>query len=158
MSKSLLSRLVLGLVFCPTNRLRIFARFREQSAFTAPTSLSLGLSLQVDLNRPQHNGQCKPFSPVVSLCQFCASFDRRGVPTLWQRPNERRAQIVTVSNRLCVGRDHHRSVPDPLSWPLFSTTKTAIKLHTLMVMRGAIPSLFKSSTARCTSQSPRHPR
>ena len=61
----LLSRSILGPVFCSVDRPRIFARHRDQFECAAPTFLSLGFSLQDDL--AQHLVQRQPSSTMGSL-------------------------------------------------------------------------------------------
>jgi hypothetical protein len=153
----LLSRSVLGAVFCSADRPRFFARFRVQFACAAPTFPSLGFSLQDDL--AQHHGQLEPRSAMVSLCGFGASFDRRGSPTLRQRCNERRAQIVDGRHRLRIGCDHHRSVSESVFLGAVSHDKSRHQTSHLDGSAWIDPKFYshqRRQDARC--QSPRHPR
>ena len=64
-------------------------------------------------------------------------------------------------DRLRAGLHHHRSVPDVVSLGAVSPTKAAIKLHTLLDLRGAIPTLHPHQRRQAARrQRPRsaHPR
>lgn len=153
----LLSRSVLGPVFCSADRPRIFARYRDQLACAAPTFLSLGLSLRDHL--AQHAGQRQPCSSMVSLCRFVTSFDWCGAPALRQRCNQLRAQIADGRNRLRLECDHHRSVPEPVFLDAISHHQSSHQAAHLGGFAWINPEFYshqRRQDARC--QSPRHPR
>ena len=52
---------------------------------------------------------------------------------------------------LCSGIHDHRSVPVAISVGALSLTKAAVKMHTLLDLRGNIPSSSASRTASCTT-------
>ena len=88
----LLSRSVLGSVFCSVDLPRIFARHRDQFACAAPTFLSLGFSLQDDL--AQHLVQRQPSSTMGSLLPIW-----RIIRSAWLVRFTPTTQQASISNR-----------------------------------------------------------
>jgi hypothetical protein len=50
--------------------------------------------------------------------------------------------IISASAALRTRLDHNRSVPSVFSWAPFRSTKAAVKLHTLLDLRGSIPAFI----------------
>ena len=77
---------------------------------------------------------------------FAQRSDRHGAQALRQRSLWHRSERDGVRARL----HDHRLVFVGVSVGAVSAAKAAVKLHTLLDLRGNIPSLFISATARCT--------
>ena len=74
-----------------------------------------------------------------------------GVGPAAHHPGEdagRRTGVGPDQYRLRPGLDDHRSVPVGLPWAHFRTTKAAVKMHTLLDLRGNIPSFIHISDGK----------
>src|SRR5512139_208865 len=110
-------------------------RHRGLSPFSSTKTLSYGFSWQ---GLPQHSGSCQSDQGLANLCRFCPDPHRPSTSPLRQR--FLRCRIG--SNGLRLGLHHHRSVSLLFPWAKFRTHKAAVKLHTLLDLRGSIPSLI----------------
>jgi len=84
----------------------------------------------------QYSGRCERSPRLAHLCRFCSSLDWYRTPSLPQR----RFWSTAERNSLCTGRDHDRFVFG--AWAKFRQYKGAVKLHTLLDLRGNIPSFI----------------
>ena len=85
----------------------------------------------------QHLGPCQRDSRLADLCRLCSGPHQKSAGALRPRALRRRAK----SGRLCVGCNRDRPLPVSLPRAKFRRHKGAIKLHTLLDLRGNIPTI-----------------
>src|ERR1700686_3135680 len=136
---------VLGSVFvhgfCATDLSREPTRHRRLSERALRSTLSLRLP-QPSLS--QYVSRCQRSARLADLCGLGDAPDQKGKSALCWRTNRGR----TTTKRLCTRFDHHRCL-NLFPWARFRSTKAAIKLHTLLDLRGPIPSFIEITDGRC---------
>lgn len=118
------------------------------SSSATQTFLSHGVALQNGFS--QCLGQRKPSQAVGSLFGFGTSFDQNGANALRLRTGELGVGVADGRDRLRIGFDYDRLVFEHLQLGRapFRTTKAAIKLHTLIDLKGSIPSFIHISDGK----------
>src|SRR5215471_17097896 len=92
----------------------------------------------------QYAGQCQRGARLAHLCRFCPKPDRH-------RPTVVCARVLrcrSARNRLRARHHDDRSVSVGIPWAVFRTAKAAIKLHTLLDLRGHIPTFIHISDGK----------
>ena len=127
---------------CATDVSREPARYRSLSSRSVLQALSLGYSLD---RGAQHSGQRQCNSGLAHLLRLRPQFDCDGTsgftPTnLLESSSKRPSTLSMPPPSICV----FRCSP----WAPFRSTKAAIKLHTLLDLRGNIPSFIRISDGK----------
>ena len=86
---------------------------------------------------PQYARLCKSEPGLVDLHRFRQDSHSKSPKALHRRFLRHR----TGSGSVLLGFDHYRSLPGAFSWAEFRKRKGAVKLHTLLGLRGNIPSV-----------------
>src|SRR5271165_1892336 len=93
----------------------------------------------------QYASRCQRSARLAHLRGSGGAPDQKGETAIFWRANRCR----TTTKRLCTRFDHHRSLFEPLSVGTLSLHQAAIKLHTLLDLRGPIPSFVEITDGRC---------
>ena len=117
---------------CSTDFSRKSQRYRSVSSHHTAKALSHG-NLQHRL--AQYSGQRQSSARLAHLRRLRSDPDPRSTFSL----SGRIVRARTRPHRLRSGRYHHRSVPVAFSMGTVSRHKSAVKLHTLLDLRGSIP-------------------
>ena len=122
---------------CAIDLSRTAVRYRSQFARPSPSFVPHGLSLCDDF--PQYAGQCKCHTSLASLCGLGATSDCDGASDVCQRTVWRGYRCDGIYAVDATTIDLCLSV---YPWAPFRSAKAAIKLHTLLDLRGSIPSFI----------------
>ncbi len=129
--------------FCSTYLPGKPARYRSLLTFPGQQTLSHGHTSQ---SLAFHFGRSQRKMKLAYLCRLCSIPDSDRTSTLHQRQFWYRSQQY----RLCARFNHHRPLSFRFPWSPFRRSKTAVKLHTLLDLRGNNPRLFTFHRAYCT--------
>src|SRR5208337_5216742 len=91
-----------------------------------------------------HNCRCRREARLPNLSGLCLSSNLHCQKTLSERRTGDRSGLFS----LCFRLNDHRSVPFPLPLAHFRKTKAAIKMHTFLDLRGAIPTFISLTTGK----------
>ena len=89
----------------------------------------------------QYSRPCQREPRLAHLRRLCPVAHRHRPSSLWRRIVWRRSE----RHGLCSGRQHHRPALSVFPWAPFRSTKAAVNLHTLLDLRGNIPSFIHIS-------------
>jgi hypothetical protein len=134
---------VLGSVFvhglCSTNLPQEPTRHRKLYEGALRSALPPGLPQPCV---SQYTGRCQRRARLAHLRGSGGAPDQKGKTALFWRANRCR----TSTKRLSTGFDNHRSLFEPLSVGTLSLHQSRDQLHTLLDLRGAIPSFIEITT------------
>src|ERR1700674_4044532 len=126
---------------CATDLSREPARYRSMRVGSSLEALPHGLSrtgAAIDA------GRCQRDARLAHLRRVRPWADCPGEKTL----RRRKLGLGAEQHGLCSGLDHHRPVPVVVSMAHFRSTKAAVKMHTLLDLRGNIPSFIHISDGK----------
>jgi len=125
----------------PTHLPRKPTRYRSLPSCPEKQTVSHGHSGQ---SITQHLGRSQREKRLAYLCRFFSISYSNRTQTLYQRRFRRGSRQYSI----CTRRLNHRPLPFRFSMARFRTTKAAVKLHTLLDLRGNIPSFIHISDGK----------
>lgn len=127
--------------FCPANNPAAPQRHRGQSIGTVPKPLSHGLPRNLS---PVNSGRCQREWRLAHQRRIHAKAHYSGSEALLHTEPRTRSR----QNGLRAGLSDHRSVQSLLPWAHFRSTKSAVKMHTLLDLKENIPSFIHISDGK----------
>ena len=120
---------------------RVPARYRDKPRSEPELTLWHGVLLP---EQEKYFDRYQRGQELENLGRSCCNLDPKGAQNLYRR----RLAVGSEEHGLCLGLQRHRLVHEFFPWALFRSTKSAVKIHTLLDLRGAIPTFINFSDGK----------